>query len=566
VGDAVEVAVTAVGFEEEPTPEIEIRPPANARMEFVGVHPNVSTSIVVAGGQVRRTKEVKFVFEYRVAFDRPGSAVLGPVRVRQGSAVATTQAASLTVKPVPANDRVSVELEIPDVPVYVGERVPVKLHFVLRGALLENLHRYTLRVPFFDLTEAFQFLESQDPGETDVKVTTAAGVLDLKGDAREDERDGENVLEVTVRRTAIPLRPGTLEVPATTLDVEEGVRFRRDLFGGRQATRVRRWRASDRARSLVVKRIPAAQTPASFAGAVGSGFALNVTADRTVVQVGEPITLTFELRGDGNLATASLPPLDAEGLLPASRFHVPEGELTGVVERGVKRFTAVVRVLDESVREIPALEYAWFDPATEQFQTAQSRPIALSVRESRMIGAAQVESQQPPASEASPEPAAGPGAAAGSGGPLVLTGADLAIERDPARLARTASGGGVNRWAVAGLYAGALLLVGMAYLDRRRRNVDPAFEARRRRVHAELRRVRDAASLPSDAAAAQLASALRRLRAEVPDARVPELDELLGECDARSYAPAGQRDASPLDAAFHARAVALAEELAREVE
>jgi hypothetical protein len=327
---------------------------------------------------------------------------------------------------------------------------------------------------------------------------------------------------------------------------------------------VRKWRAQDSGRSLIVKRIPVSETPSSFAGAVGAGFALTVSADRTVVQVGDPITLTVELRGDGNLATVSLPPLDAEGLLPPDQFRVPEGELTGVVEGKVKRFTASVRVLDEAVREIPGLEYAWFDPTTEQFQTTRSRPIALSVREAQVIGAAQVESQEPPTVPENPANPATAAATPNARGALVLTGADLAIERDPARLLRTASSGPGDRWVTAGIYAATLLVLTAAALDRRRRSVDPAVLARRRSIREQLQRVRATAAQPSATATAELASALRQLRAALPEANSPELEALLGECDARSYAPAGERDDSPLDAAFHARALELAERLTQE--
>jgi len=282
------------------------------------------------------------------------------------------------------------------------------------------------------------------------------------------------------------------------------------------------------------------------------------------VQVGEPIALNFELRGEGNLETASLPPLDAEGLLAPSQFRVPEGELAGRLEAGAKRFTAVVRVLDPSVREIPALEYAWFDPTTEQFQTTRSRPIALSVGEAEVIGAADVQRDATRDAEAAPGAAPAPGAPAAQRGPLLLTGADLAIERDPERLLRRAEAGAQRSWLVALLYAGSLGVVGLAQLDRRRRSVDPAVTARRRRVGAELRRVREASSLPAHEAVAELARALRKILAEVPDARGPEIDEFLGECDARSYAPEGLRDGSPLAPEFHRRAVELAERMAGE--
>jgi hypothetical protein len=310
-----------------------------------------------------------------------------------------------------------------------------------------------------------------------------------------------------------------------------------------------------------VKQIPANRTPESFAGAVGSGFSLTVSADRTVVKVGEPIALNFELRGDGNLETAALPRLDAEGLLPSTSFRVADGEIPGRFEDGAKRFTAMVRVLDPGVHEIPALEYSWFDPTTEQFQSTKSRPIALSVGDAQVIGAADVQSGERvpdrPASDLGERTAR---AASGSG-PLVLTGADLAIERDADLLLRRASTRTRNTWMIAGLYAGSGLLLLLTQLDQRRRNVDPAVVARRHRVAGEMRRMREASNLSASEAAAEIARAMRALLAEAPDVRHPEIDALIGECDARSYAPAAGSDRSPIDSAFHQRALELAQSL-----
>jgi hypothetical protein len=139
-----------------------------------------------------------------------------------------------------------------------------------------------------------------------------------------------------------------------------------------------------------------------------------------------------------------------------------------------------------------------------------------------------------------------------------LTGADLAIERDADLLLRRASARSRNTWMIAGLYTGSGLLLLLTQLDRRRRNVDPAVVARRRRVAGELRRMQEASNLPASEAAAEIARVMRALLAETPDVRRPEIDALIGECDARSYAPAAGRDRSPIDSAFHQRALELA--------
>jgi hypothetical protein len=562
-GEAIEIHVVVAGFDEDPAPTVVVASPPRGKLVAAGVRPNVSTSISIVNGQMRRSKEVTFTYVYQLHVDKPGPIVIGPFAVTQGDTSTTSRSLRLDLQALPSSDQIAVELEFQDTPIYVGERVPMTLRFWLTGRLRENLHQYTLQVPFFALTETFQFLEAPGAaGTTKVEVQTPSGPLAMMGSAREEKRDGETYLIVEIRRIVVPLRAGNLEVPPARLDVEEGVRFRRDLFGGRRPTEVRKWRTQDRVRRLSVKQIPADRMPESFAGAVGSGFSLVVSADRTVVKMGEPIALHFELRGDGNLETVALPRLDAEGLLPSASFRVADGEIPGRLEDGVKRFTAMVRVLDPDISEIPALEYSWFDPTTGQFASAKSRPIALSVGDAQVIGAADVQSGERAldglASDLEQETAR---LASGSG-PLVLTGADLAIERDADRLLRRASTRTRNTWTIAGLYAGSGLLLLFAQFDRRRRNVDPAVVARRRRVAGEMRRLREASDLPASEAAAEIARAMRALLAAAPDVRRPEIDALIGECDARSYAPAASRDSSPIDAAFHQRALELAQSLA----
>jgi hypothetical protein len=542
---------------------VAVASPPRGKLIAGGVHPSVSTSISIVNGQMRRTKEVKFTFVYQLQAEKPGSIEVGPFVVTQGNTSITSRSVRLDLGALPSSDQMAVELEFPDTPVYVGERVPITLRFRLTGRLRENLHQYALRVPFLALTETFQFLEPPDAaGTTQVEIRTPNGPLSVMGSAREEKRSGETYLIVEVRRIVVPLRAGSLEIPPATLDVEEGLEFRRDLFGGRRPTKIRKWRSTDRARRLSVKQIPADRAPESFAGAVGSGFSLAVSADRTVVKVGEPIALHFELRGDGNLETAALPRLDAEGLLPPASFRVADGEIPGRLEDGVKRFTAMVRVLDPGVHEIPALEYSWFDPTTEQFQDTKSRPIALSVGDAQVIGASDVQSGERAPDRPDSDLGERTARTASRSGPLVLTGADLAIERDADLLLHRASARTRNSWMIAGLYAGSGLLLLFAQLDRRRRNVDPTVVARRRRVADELRRMREASNLPASEAAAEIARAMRALLAEAPDVRRPEIDALIGECDARSYAPAAGRDHSPIDSAFHQRALELAQSLA----
>ena len=562
----IELVITAEGFEESPEPEVSVTPPASGQLELIGVSPNVSSQISIINGEVTQTKEVRFVYRYRYRTAEPGSTEIGPFVITQNQLTRSTAAIRLEIREVPESDRLRVELLVPDGPRYVGQRVPVTLELWLEAALRENLASYALRAPLFDLAESFRFGDEPDAeGDTELALETAAGTLRLRGTLRVAEDRGQSFVVVSVRRTLVALRPGRYTLAPATAVVDEATRWERGLFGGRRATRMRKLRAADRERTLEILPVPTEGKPKSFAGAVGRGYALEVTADRSVVRVGDPIKLRLTLRGEGELEAARLPPLDAFGLLPASAFRVPEGDLPGELDAGAKHFTAVVRVLDPEVREIPALAYSWFDAEAESYQTTHSRPIALSVSPAERVGAEHVfsASRSPSASGAETGPStAERGDAAGSA--FALTGADLAIERDPEVLLgeRGRAPGGL--WAPGALYAAALLAVLAAWIDRRRRELDPAVARRRRELGRELERIREASALPPDEAVRQLAQALRRMMAAVPHAAHERLEGFLSECDARSYAPGGGDGAAALDEAFRARALELGRAIAEQ--
>jgi hypothetical protein len=561
-GVPIEIELRALGFEEDPQPEARAPAPARGGLELLDVAPNVSSSITIVDGRISQTKTVEFVYRFRLLVSQPGPLEVGPFQVSQGSVVRTAPALSLEVRGVPESDRMRVELRLPSSPLYVGARVPVALQFWLEKEFRSRVHAYRLHAPLFDLSDVLRFLDASEvAGGTPVSVETASGTLKLQGRVREEISQGRRYTVVSVERTVVPLQAGSHPIPPASLLVDEATRWKRDLFGRRRATHVAKWRTRDRPRTLEVRPLPAAGRPDSFAGAVGRGFALEVTAERSVVQVGEPITLTFTLRGEGNLETVGFPPLDAEGLLPPASFRVPDTELTGDFDGTQKRFTAVVRVLDERVEEIPALTYAWFNPETQSYETTHSRPIALAVRHARMVGAGDVIHAEAGETAQQPSAARRPEAPQAKNDRFLSTDADLAIESDVTRLLHHSGGGWGEAWLSGGLYAGSGLVLLAALWDRRRRSVDPARLQRRKALEAELRRIREASRRPALEATAELADALRRMLAKVPEARSGEIERVLAECDAWNYAPAALRGTATLDASVHERAVAIAERL-----
>ena len=379
--------------------------------------------------------------------------------------------------------------------------------------------------------------------------------------SQEETLGGRRILVLRAKRTLIALAAEEIRAEAPRVLIERGTRFRRDLFNQRQPVASERLLAEGEPVLLEVAEVPRQGRPESFAGAVGEGFSLEVSADRSVVQLGEPILLTFRLRGNGDLSSAGLPPLDAEGLFDPDHFRLPAEPPPGLMDEDGKLFEASLRVVDADVREIPALAYSWFDAGTRRFETTYSRPIALSVGAAEIIGADDVTSRpSDPAtaagtSEGAPtEARSTPAQTTVRATSFERSGASLAIDRDADRVLRGGPSGSGDRVGIAALYLVGLGLLVFAAIDRRRLSVDPVERARAR-AFAEAGRALEQALESSGAdAAAGVGRALRELVATLPDLADEEVDGLIAECDAIRFRPSGADAALPEAIVARARA------------
>ncbi len=571
-GQPIEIQIVATQFEEEPAPAVEFDPQAGLAIRYLGVSPSSSTSISIVNGHFSRVHEVSFIYRYELTSARVGALRVPEFRVRQGATFRRTEPVALEIAGVQSSDEFGISVVLPAGPIFVGQKVPVAIEFRLDGELQRELIEYRIAIPLFDVP-GLHFVDTNPPrSDTQLEVTTAAGVMRFPASSEQRMIGGRESLVVRVERTLIAQKPGVIRADAPSVSIERATQYRRDLFGQRQAVASARSVSAGRAVKLEVAEVPATGRPASFAGAVGSGFSLEVGADRSVVQLGEPIELNFHLRGHGDLSSAGLPPLDADGLFDPARFRLPEEAPAGLLDEDGKHFKVTLRVLDANVREIPALAYSWFDADTRRFETVHSQPIALSVGAARIVGAdavtsgagvaldASAEGEAARAREAAGEAVAntaanpsgttpGSSAAAGEAGArmssLAESAANLAVERDAGillRAARMSRGAGL---ATVSLYGIGLELLGFGILDRRRRSLDPRVRERLASL-ARAKQAVEAASAPgnSDGAGA-LGRALRELVAAYPDEATPALDALLAECDALRFAPGAGESGQP---------------------
>ena len=558
VGVPLELQVVAEGFAEKPQPKLEFEQPKGASLNLTGVSPSVSSSIQIINGRMTQSRSVVFNYHLRFLAPKVGRYQVGPLLVAQGNSKKKIAAVSIDVTDVPTATNQRVRLLIPNENLYVGQRIPIRLEWWVEADGVENLMNQQASVPLFDRQEDFQFHDQEKETENTFSILLISGQKVFPATVRSNQFQGKSYVVWRVERVMVPLKAGDFDIQPASVNVDEGLRWQRDLFGRRTVTQSRKLRANSQAVRFKVLPLPVKHRPPSFAGAVGRGFVLEVSADRSVVQVGDPITLTLSLKGDAEVANASLPPMTTD--LPNTDFRLPEGKIAGEYADGEKRFEVVIRVLNDAVREIPPIAYSWFDPGLKAFQTTLSRPIALSVKGAQMISAQDVVRANPVTTTPTPAPTdkEAPLIYKQKRSTYILSGADLSINRDVHLLTRS-YGSFLGSWWQQGLsYGLAVMLMFIAALIRRQADIDPEMTEKFK----ELKLQHDIIS--NTANVEELSDALRRMASVTQVISRQEYEFLLSECDALQYAPDGadaDRRSAPLSGDLRNRGLSLADEM-----
>lgn len=519
------LTLSAEGFEEDPVPEAPALEIDGCEVLFLGVDPSVASRIEIVNGRRSEWRDVTFHYRWRVTATRAGRYTVPAQRIEQAGVEARVGAVAFDVSEVPATDDMVVRLRLPERPVWVGETFDATVEWLLA----KDVDSYEFAVPLFDLDG----VQVEAPSSGGDSVVFAAGAQQIRLPlTRAQVREGGR----SYTRFSFPARitlasVGTLDLAPVRVVARLQSGTTRDAFGFRRP-RYELFRAQGERQRLTVRPLPQAGRPATFVNAIGEGFAIDVRASRTVVSVGEPIELVVSLRGAPPLTGLSLPPLDGPGALPAALFGVPEGSLAGTVdeETGTKRFPVTVRIKSAEVREIPSLQFSYFDPRAGEYRTVHSEPIAVSVGAGQLIGAADVVAA-PVAAPA--DMVAGASGESGTGGIATLLGAEMAIS-DPGRtFARPWGSGGVGFW-LAGLYGVPILVALVSFWLRRTQG----RRGRARDIRGALVALDSAldAAVPAREAAPAIVAGVRRLAAAT-GADAGAANALLARVENRAFDP-----------------------------
>jgi hypothetical protein len=153
---------------------------------------------------------------------------------------------------------------------------------------------------------------------------------------------------------------------------------------------------------LTIKPLPADGQPKSFSGAVGD-FSLSTAVKPTMVEAGDPVTITAKIMGRGDFDRVTAPQItDPSGW----KTYPPSGKFQADDDVGISGMkTFEMAAIPETTKTAsPTLEWSYFNPDKEKYVTLTSEGTPIKIEGQIQTAAVPVGGQ--PAAQATPTPGA----------------------------------------------------------------------------------------------------------------------------------------------------------------
>jgi tetratricopeptide (TPR) repeat protein len=434
-----------------------------------------------------------------VATGATGRVVLPPVTASAGGV--TARAAPLTVDVRPTNgnpplvlvrSRLDPGSDRPAESLFVGEQVDYVVEVQLNESARQRLrHNPTFFPPEMPAVLAYDLAEPSP-------------VI----------RQGRHCFEtLSYRRALFPLFPGAAVIPPATLTYS--LPLSTSFFSREESFELR----TDSARFVAVEP-PAQGRPADYAGAVGAVHAAARLSTGTG-RMGDPVVLTVRLDGTGNVKLWPRPVLTVDWATVALAEERVTVDTSAARVRGTKEFDWLLTPRRAGVLGVPAMRYAYFDPARGVYDVASTDSLTVDVASASLAAADTASAARPPIRRVlRPE---APPALPSHGWYWAL----LALAPAPAALRRLR----IGRRRRASTHSAARRLRTLASAR------TPASPRALRRAYLDALRERVPAVGTDLPARVALTRVLRRAGVTEPTAHMAE--EVLDRLDAAAFSPAG---------------------------
>ncbi len=312
-----------------------------------------------------------------MAVDKPFVYPLQPFKLTLTIAVKQLPGAAADQSPlaVQGNDPVRLTLpwmdddQIPD-----GLKPKTPWNQILQPLLSRSSRRETdgMRINNFGTQSAFAFFGRE---------RTTVFLPDSKPTTRPNS-DGDEVgyVEYTLERIFIPQKIGEFRFAPANMKGTFGTEFAGSRLKGEDIYAV------SNPVIVKVKDVPPDGRPASYIGGVVTFDVSADVAPRTA-SVGDPLTLTVTIHGEGTIGDLRPPVLETlDGFTDKFRTYEATEETVG----NGRVFTYSLRPLSENVSQLPPIPVSWFDVDKEQYVVEQTEPIPLTISAAKQLSASSI--------------------------------------------------------------------------------------------------------------------------------------------------------------------------------
>ena len=190
---------------------------------------------------------------------------------------------------------------------------------------------------------------------------------------------GECFEVLAYRRALFPLFPGQVTIPPATLMYS--LPLSSSFFAREENHEVH-----TESVQLTAVEPPADGRPAGYAGAVGA-VALTTSLASPVGRMGDPIVLTAQLSGVGNVKLLPRPTISVPWATVALGDERVKVDTSSSQVRGVKEFEWLLTPRQGGRRIVPGMRYPFFDPARAHYDVAMAPEISLDVATATLASA-----------------------------------------------------------------------------------------------------------------------------------------------------------------------------------
>ncbi|HWR82541.1 MAG TPA: BatD family protein, partial [Candidatus Deferrimicrobium sp.] len=119
--------------------------------------------------------------------------------------------------------------------------------------------------------------------------------------------------------------------------------------------------------------------PDDFTGSIGS-FKMTAAADKTAVELNQPVSVTIRINGTGNVKSVSEPTIPTSDDFRVYRASTSEN-ISKLNDRlgGTKLYEEVFIPRRPGTLRIPALRFSYFDPERGRYEALATQPIVVNV-------------------------------------------------------------------------------------------------------------------------------------------------------------------------------------------